>query len=332
MVNRLPAGKVGALLVFFILSFSAGQGNPQIVFEDDFEAFTPGLRLVCQDSVNWDTWSSIPCDTVEDPYVSNNVAFSGVNSVWIQQGNDFVRPFPDPTDGKYSIGFQLYIPSGFTASWGQLAVFASTIPDANTWGFYARFNPEGYGTINADIWDAAQFSFLYDTWMLNELIVDLDNDWAEFYFEGELIHGWKWTSSSDSTCPLQLSVTDIMGSIYPNTGPSQWSIDDYVLKRLDSNVGLSHLFYPPTEFILKQNYPNPFNPTTTINYELPRTSRVSLTVHDMLGREVAVLVNGWRDAGAYKVKVDVSGLSSGVYLYRLQAGDFVQSKKLVLLK
>jgi hypothetical protein len=88
----------------------------------------------------------------------------------------------------------------------------------------------------------------------------------------------------------------------------------------------------PREFALSQNYPNPFNPSTTIKYELPQSSVVKLSVFDMLGREVSVLVDERRDAGVHEVKFDASGLASGVYLYRLQAGDFVQARKLVVVK
>jgi hypothetical protein len=88
----------------------------------------------------------------------------------------------------------------------------------------------------------------------------------------------------------------------------------------------------PSHFTLLQNYPNPFNPSTTIKYELSKSSEVRLTVFDMLGREVSVLVNERRNAGVHQVKFDGSGLSSGVYVYRIQAGDFFQSKKLLLLR
>jgi hypothetical protein len=88
----------------------------------------------------------------------------------------------------------------------------------------------------------------------------------------------------------------------------------------------------PTAFELSQNYPNPFNPGTTIKYELPASSMVRLSVYDMLGREVSVLVNERRDAGVHEVRFDGSNLASGVYFYRLQAGDFVQSKSLLILK
>jgi hypothetical protein len=88
----------------------------------------------------------------------------------------------------------------------------------------------------------------------------------------------------------------------------------------------------PVMYALSQNYPNPFNPSTTIKYKLPKSSVVRLSVFDMLGREVSVLLNERRDAGVYEVKFDGSSLASGVYFYRLQAGDFVQAKGLVITK
>jgi hypothetical protein len=88
----------------------------------------------------------------------------------------------------------------------------------------------------------------------------------------------------------------------------------------------------PFTFCLEQNYPNPFNPSTTIKFELPQTSHVKLSVSDLLGREVIVLLNEKRNAGIHEVKLEGSNLASGVYFYRLQARDFIQTKKLVILK
>ena len=95
----------------------------------------------------------------------------------------------------------------------------------------------------------------------------------------------------------------------------------------------------PTRWSLEQNYPNPFNPSTTIGYSIAGTghealgtSRVKLSVYDLLGREVRVLVDEKKEPGIYEVKFDGTGLSSGMYFYRMNAGDFVQTRRLMLLK
>jgi len=88
----------------------------------------------------------------------------------------------------------------------------------------------------------------------------------------------------------------------------------------------------PTKFALMQNYPNPFNPTTNIAYELPTTAKVVLKVYDVLGREVMTLVNQEQAAGRYVQPFNASALSSGMYFYRLQAGNFVETKKMMLVK
>jgi hypothetical protein len=87
-----------------------------------------------------------------------------------------------------------------------------------------------------------------------------------------------------------------------------------------------------TVFSLNQNYPNPFNPATTISFTLPSKSFVSLKVFDLLGREVATLVNEQKSAGTYTQKWNAANVSSGIYFYRLQADKFTETKKLLLLK
>jgi len=88
----------------------------------------------------------------------------------------------------------------------------------------------------------------------------------------------------------------------------------------------------PYTFTLFANYPNPFNPTTTIKFSVPGTHFVTLQVFDMLGREIETLVNEEKSVGNYELKFDGSNLTSGIYFYRLQAGNFVETKKLILLK
>jgi hypothetical protein len=88
----------------------------------------------------------------------------------------------------------------------------------------------------------------------------------------------------------------------------------------------------PASFVLEQNYPNPFNPSTTIKFQMPSKGFVTLKIYDIIGREVATLVDGFQEAGPHDVKFDASNLPSGVYLYRITTGTYVAAKKLVLIK
>ena len=88
----------------------------------------------------------------------------------------------------------------------------------------------------------------------------------------------------------------------------------------------------PPCFELKQNYSNPFNPTTVISYQLANDGLVTLKVYDILGKEVKTLVNGYKTAWNYSVSFDASKLASGVYIYQLRAGNFISTKKMLLLK
>ena len=88
----------------------------------------------------------------------------------------------------------------------------------------------------------------------------------------------------------------------------------------------------PVKFSLSQNYPNPFNPTTNISFDIPKSEFVKLSVYDLSGKLVDELVNTNLQAGKYTTNWNASKLSSGVYLYKIQAGEFVDVKKLTLIK
>lgn len=111
-----------------------------------------------------------------------------------------------------------------------------------------------------------------------------------------------------------------------------WVVPDRVDILESSVTAIRRTETVPMEYVLFQNHPNPFNPTTVINYQLPRNSYVTLRVFDVLGREVRSLVNGRESAGIYTVSLDASTLTSGVYFYKLDAGAYHDTKKLLLLK
>jgi hypothetical protein len=133
-----------------------------------------------------------------------------------------------------------------------------------------------------------------------------------------------WSSSYTISMGNGKTVLPLIGRNSVTINGSGGVIDLYVSK---NNIAAI-----PKEYYLEQNYPNPFNPSTIIKYALPDAVHVSLTVYNVLGQEVATLVNEQQDAGYKSVKFEMSNLPSGVYLYRLTAGSFVDLKKMVLMK
>ncbi len=154
-----------------------------------------------------------------------------------------------------------------------------------------------------------------------------------------------FTGSFRPTRPLtQFNNTDVNGNwilrvfdrASGNTGTLRaWSLN-FVVSATSTDVRTSSNAIP-SDFALQQNYPNPFNPSTKIQFSIPSVGAehvqpVQLKVYDVLGREVATLVNENLNAGSYEATFDAKGLSSGTYFYRLQSGEFVQTKKLLLLR
>ncbi|MCS6988499.1 MAG: NF038122 family metalloprotease [Chloroherpetonaceae bacterium] len=115
-----------------------------------------------------------------------------------------------------------------------------------------------------------------------------------------------------------------------NGGGFGWLIDNVALTQ--GTLSANDRANKPFEFALEQNYPNPFNPATTIQYELGETSDVKLRVFDVLGRDIATLIDARQSAGRYRVEFNASALSSGVYFYRLETPSFSQTRKMVLAK
>jgi len=124
-----------------------------------------------------------------------------------------------------------------------------------------------------------------------------------------------------------------------NTTRDGWYLDDIGVFFYTMPTNILSDAEPVYEFALEQNYPNPFNPSTTIKYSVPSVtlsevegSLVTLKVFDVLGNEVTTLVNEEKPAGIYEVNFNAKGLSSGIYFYKLQAGSFIETKKMLLMK
>ncbi len=177
------------------------------IFEDNFDDYTPGLQLSCQNPNDWITWNNLPCDPIEDPLVSNLYSYSDSNSFHIIEGNDVLKNIGPFTIGYYKISFMMYIPDGYTGYWNVLQQFNPAY-----WGFEVYWNVNGTGTINAGGNDAAQFSFVHDSWFETSLTIDLDNDLAEFNINGFSIYSWQWSLGASGTGGLnQLNAVDFYG-------------------------------------------------------------------------------------------------------------------------
>ena len=118
--------------------------------------------------------------------------------------------------------------------------------------------------------------------------------------------------------------------VQPDTGIVQVSGVTVLTAQTVAGVGRSD--FAPARFALEQNYPNPFNPITIIRYTVPRSIEVSLTIYNLLGQKIATLVDEEQSAGIHETRFDGSGLSSGFYFYRLNAGGFTGTKTLLLVK
>ena len=131
-----------------------------------------------------------------------------------------------------------------------------------------------------------------------------------------------------------VAITDTATSYgrLPN-GSSNWQILNPRTRGFSNVVtDVEDEFNTISEYRLNQNYPNPFNPTTNISFTIPATSNVSLKVFNILGREVATLINETKSAGNYSINFNASGLSSGVYFYQLTTDNFTSTKKFTLMK
>jgi hypothetical protein len=165
-------------------------------------------------------------------------------------------------------------------------------------------------------------------------------DWAYAPYGGESVEGLKVQVSTDGGYSFPFTIFNRIGSqlaTAPATGESfipsdssQWRTFSVCLnsvigiKKISDNV--------PDKFTLFQNYPNPFNPATIINYQLPMSVNVKLTIYDMLGREISILVNEKQQPGTYQVEWNGANFASGIYFYKLEAGDFKKTKRMVLIK
>ncbi len=157
-------------------------------YVDGFETFVPGNYLA-QNSPYWTTWSNLPGGT-EDPVIVSSPAHGGTKSVKIDGVNDLVLPLGNKTSGKYIVSFYMYVPSGYYGYYNLLHLFNGA---SSQWGAEIFFNTGGAGYGNAGGANSFTFTYGYNTWFFVKNIIDLDNNLAQIFLNGNLLKQWQWS-------------------------------------------------------------------------------------------------------------------------------------------
>ncbi len=285
-----------------------------------------GVFLLVALAIPLTLWAQIPNPSFET-WTGTGTALSPTG--WATD-NYNIPGYPNPVTRSTTFHTGAYSAQGATAGFGPgnnlppylIATFPFNQRPASLTGWY-QLKSVGFDSLEVFTWLWSQSrSTLYATgeWGTNVST----NGWAQFNIPLDYTN-----ATTPDTAYIYVMLVSERDSVHIG---SYFLVDDIAYAGTATGVAEQPQSAKPAVFALDQNYPNPFNPTTTIKYELPKTSMVKLSVFDLLGREVATLVNERKDAGAYQVRFDGSALPSGIYFYRIVAGDFVQTRRLALVK
>ena len=283
-------------------------------------------------SGNFDAGNSIAIDDAGCVYVTG-----------VSQGGIFESTSDYATIKYNSSGDEIWVEryNGSSNNWDG----ANSIALDNEGNVYVT----GFSTINNN------YDFATIKYSQPPIPVELTSFTANITNEGDVVLNWS-TATETNNQLFEIERKTNEGKYYTigniegsgtTTRPKEYSFIDqmvepgeyyYRLKQIDFSGAYEYsgevfvIVTAPLTFNLEQNFPNPFNPSTKIQYQVPRISQVTLKVFDVLGNEVATLVNEEKHAGSYVVEVDAENLTSGIYFYTLNAGSYTQTRKLVLLK
>lgn len=281
---------------FSVLLNSTAWAQPEN--PDDLVDLTLPIQLDDED-IDWDNaffpFEGAATERIENPDKS------GINE------SDYVLEYIK--DGEFWAGFFMHLEEG------EIEITDQSIATMKVWSPKAEIE----GMIKLEMQDADVES--------QELFAEINEaeEWVELQWDlSEVDQGTPW-----DVITVIMQLEDGAGG--DGGEDYTWYLDDINISEDEANSSFADREHPEG-YQLDQNYPNPFNPTTQINYTIPEQSHVMLSVYNMLGQQVDVLIDETMNAGSHSVTFDGENLPSGNYLYRLQAGDFMQTQQMMLIK
>ncbi|MDR9414831.1 MAG: T9SS type A sorting domain-containing protein [Gracilimonas sp.] len=263
------------------------------------------------------SWSEVEGAQTYYLEISTTPSFDTTSTVKMLSGAEYIyQNAVDDTSYFWRVRGEA---NGIAGGWSATGVFNTELrpPETPTWE--PEDGAENVPVENVLAWNSSERADTYNLQLADNedfetLIIDqsgLEETELEVSLEGQTTYYWRIQAVNSS-------------------GSSEWSSAASFTTEMTTGIGDEEAL--PDEFAIHQNYPNPFNPTTVISYQIPVNSDVELKVFDMLGREIRTLVRERKTAGSYEVNFDASSLSSGMYIYRIQAGNYLQTKKMMLIK
>ena len=304
-LERDPSGRIYA--------FTNAQPTDTLFYSDD----------------NGNSWNSIPIGM--NDILIESMAVSSQGYLFLSGFNFFLE------------GIVLISPDGGT-SWSDTALTSfssvgSTLAIDNSDRLYAVLGGESlfYTDDNGTTWSKISTSGIPNSSKVNHLAFDSNNHiYAATQSDGIYYSedaGSNWTAKNDGL-PATNGYYPSFNFLYVDPADVVFggTYDDGLFIGNSVAIAIDDPGNFPTQFSLQQNYPNPFNPATTIGFTIAEQTFVKLTVYDLLGREVATLINEEKSPGDYTIEFDAAKLSSGIYFYRLEAGNFKETRRMILMQ
>jgi len=329
--------------VFFdpttMLTYVTNGGNLLLATREGADFFNADFRNYCGITSFTGLLAITQLLALDDSLVT--IAAVGTNDrnqfAILDVGSEAVPIFDDNVATNYVAGFRIqkenqggfiYI-AGRPYRFNNTAMYQDYNYMINNWLNYSNLTvqiPNG-----GEVWIVGETEEI--TWTdvnVYDVKIELSDDngtsWSTIVESTPNTGAYSWVvESTDSSNQCLIRITNVDDGLVVDESDDVFTIDILSgTEELENGI--------PTEFDLGQNYPNPFNPVTSINYQVPEASLVSVKVYDLIGREVAVLVNEVKQPGSYKVNFGTENLASGVYFYKMTAGDFSSVRKMNLLK